>query len=75
MKPDIEIISVFTRNQDEAGREYFCGVLDPSVFKKAKQEIHIILMPGSQLPSSLIGSRDSSQESLYMFAKKDSGRD
>jgi hypothetical protein len=70
MKPGIDLISVFKKQKDETGQEYFVGTIDPSNFKKNKEEIQIILMHGKLLPSSLVGRHGGTQENLYMFSQE-----
>ncbi len=72
MKPGIDLISKFEKKLDENGQAYYTGTIDPANFKKLKKEIHIILMHGSLLPGSLVGSDETTQENLYMFSQEHS---
>ncbi len=70
MKPKVNLVSVFEKKQDENGDGYHRGALDPALFKKAKGEIHFLLMKGSMLPISLIGDDPGAQENLFMFVEE-----
>ncbi len=70
MKPKVNLVSVFEKKQDENGDGYHRGALDPALFKKAKEEIHFLLMKGSMLPISLIGDDPGAQENLFMFVEE-----
>lgn len=69
MKPGIDLIGSFEKKKDENNQDYYVGQLDPAVFKKAKDEIQLILMPGSQLPSALVGNEQIAKDSLYLFSQ------
>ncbi len=75
MKPGIDLISVFAKREDETGQVFYTGTIDPSNFKKAKEEIRIVLMQGNLLPGSLVGHEGSSQENLYMFSQDGNNQD
>lgn len=69
MKNGIDLIGSFERKKDDKGEEYYSGTINPTHFKKVKDEIQLVLMPGNQLPTSLIGTDQEAQDSLYLFSQ------
>ena len=75
MKPSIDLICVAERAQDESGEEYYSGIINPVIFKKAKDDLRIILMPGRFLLASLIGNDPNGNENMYMFVQNGQERE
>jgi hypothetical protein len=71
MKPSIDLIGSFEKKKGENNQDYYVGQFDPAVFKKNKDEFQLILMPGNQLPSVLVGTEQIAKDSLYLFSQTD----
>jgi len=71
MKPGIDLISVFTKINAEDGSDFYSGTMNPVVFKKAKQDIEVVLMPSETVPMSildLLRKAGNQKADLLMFA-------
>jgi len=54
MRPGIDLISVFTKINSEDDSEFYSGTMNPVVFKKAKQDVEVVLMPADSAPRSIM---------------------
>jgi len=45
---------VFTKVRREEGSEFYSGTMDPTLFKKAKQDVEVVLMPTVSVPESIL---------------------
>ena len=72
MKPNIHIVSTFSRTKDENGNDHFTGVIDVAALKKTRlSEVEVVLVPIESVPKTLakLMSRSSlGKDSLIMFA-------